>query len=172
MTIQPGSNLAVDFMSTKDRWSVVAMGSVMTTFSVLLAIFGGLAGLIAGLLGAVFFGLIWLPYIVFRAVRPGHALVVRADGFAINGAALDPGFISWNELESIETTSHVPFSSVAVKLRDPAAFLRRHRPVGQALLRLNGKARLSAVRIAGVNLPMPVSDRAQIIETRRHGVSG
>jgi len=50
--------------------------------------------------------------------------------------------------------------------------LRRHRPVRRALLRLNGKARLSAVRIAGASLPLPVSDLAEIMEARRNGVSG
>ena len=109
---------------------------------------------------------------MFRAVRPGHALVVGADGFTVNDHALDLGFISWNEVEGIETTSRGPFSWVVVKLRDPAGFLRRHRPVRRALLRLNGKARLSAVRIAGANLPLPVSDLAEIMEARRNGVSG
>ena len=171
MTIQSGGDFVVDFMSTTDRWSVVAMGVAMTTVSVLLAIFGGMVGLIVGLLGVVFFGLICLPYIVFRAVRPGHALVVGADGFTVNDHALDLGFISWNEVEGIETTSRGPFSWVVVKLRDPAGFLRRHRPVRRALLRLNGKARLSAVRIAGASLPLPVSDLAEIMEARRNGVS-
>jgi len=44
MTIRSGGDFVVDFMPAKDRWSVVAMGVVMTTVSVLLAIFGGMVG--------------------------------------------------------------------------------------------------------------------------------
>jgi hypothetical protein len=172
MTIQPDGDFVFDFMSTKDRWYSVAIGVGMTTVSVLLVILGGVVSLIIGLIGVVFFGLMCLPYIVFRAIRPGHRLVVGADGFTVNDHALDLGFISWHEVEGIETTSRGPFSWVVVKLRDPAAFLRRHSPVRRALLRLNGKARLSAVRIAGVNLPVPVSDLAEIMKTRRNNVTG
>jgi len=110
--------------------------------------------------------------VVFRAVRPGHALVVSADGFTVNDYALDLGFVSWDEVGSIETTNRGPFLWIIVKLRDREAFLRRHRPLRRALLRLRGKSALATVRISGVKLPLPVSEVAQLMEARWHGQGG
>lgn len=172
MNLWPDGDFVVDIMSARDRWFIVAVTAGMTGVCVLLVIWGGVVGLIGGLPGAVFFGVICLPYIVVRALRPRPSLIVSADGLTSNGHALDMGFISWDEVESIGTTSRGAFSSIVVTLRDPDAFLRRHRPVRRVLLQLNGKARLATVRIPGVNLPLPVTDVAEIMEARRRAKNG
>jgi hypothetical protein len=172
VTLPPDSDFVADIMPAKDRWFMVTVAAGMTGVCVLLIIWGGVVGLIGGLPGAVFFGVICLPFITRRALHPLPALVVSADGFTVNAHALDMGFISWDEVESIGTTSLGAFSRVVVKLRDPDAFLRRHRPVRRVLLELNGKAKLATVRIPGANLPLPVSDVAEIMEAKRRGKHG
>ena len=73
-------------------------------------------------------------------------------------------------MQSIETSSIDAFSSVVVRLRDPVAFVRRHRAVRRALLRLNSGLRRGYVRISGVRLPPPVSEVAAIMEAKRSGL--
>lgn len=144
----------------------------MTMVGIALIIWAGLPGLVVGLLAVVFFGAICLPYIVFRAARPASPLIVGTDGFTVNQDALDVGFIRWEEVQSIETSSLGAFSWVVVTLRDPASFLGRHRPARRALLRLNSGLRRGYVRISGVRLPLPVSDVAAIMRTKRNGLPG
>ena len=146
------------------------MTAGLTAVCIALVIWGGLVGLVGGLPGVVFFGAICLPYIVFRAVRPPSPLIVSTHGFTVNEYALDAGFISWEEVQSIETGSAGAFSWVVVRLRDPAAFVRRHRPVRRALLRLNSGLRRGYVRISGVRLPLPVSEVVAIMEAKRSGL--
>jgi hypothetical protein len=167
MPLQPDGDFVVDSRTVGDWRPRVAGGVVMTAGSILLAIWGGLSGLIVGLTGTVFFGLICLPLIVARAVRSGHDLVVGADGFTVDREILDIGFVSWDEVESIGTTSLGTVSLVLVRLRDPAAFLRRHRPLPRVLLRLFGMSRLRTIHISSLDLPMPVSEMAQLMEARR-----
>lgn len=156
----------------KGRWSLVAGCAGMTVACVALVIWGGLAGLLGGLLGVMFFGVICLPYIVFRAVRPAPVLTVGSDGFTVRQYAVNVGFVSWDEVQGIETGSRGAFSWIMVTLRDPAAFLQRHRPVRRALLRLNVGLKQGQVRIAVVHLSLAVGDVVQIMEARRNRVSG
>ena len=151
---------------------MVAIGAGMTAVSVALVIWGGIAGLLGGLPGAVFFGAICLPYIVFRAVHPAPVLTVGSDGFTVRQYAVDVGFVAWDEVQGIETGSRGAFSWIMVTLRDPAAFLQRQRPVRRGLLRLNAGLKQGHVRIAGVRLSLPVGDVFQIMEARRNRVSG
>jgi hypothetical protein len=170
VTEEPGGDFVVGPMNTRDRWIVVALAVGMTAACAALVIWGGLIGLIGGLPGLVFFGLVCLPIILLRAVRPQPELVVSADGLTVNQSATDLGFISWDEVESIGTTSHGAFSWVTVQLRDPDAFLRRHSAVRRVLLRMRGTGR-STVRISGVILPRPVSEVAALMEAKRRGHS-
>jgi hypothetical protein len=170
VTEEPGGNFIVGPLNAKDRWSVVAITVGLTAACAALVIWGGLLGLIGGLPGLVFFGLLCLPVILFRAVHPEPELVVSADGFTVNQSATDMGFISWDEVESIGTSSLGGHSWVTVQLRDPDAFLRRHSAVRRVLMRLRGTGR-STVRISGVILPRPVSEVAAIMEAKRRGNS-
>ena len=167
---QLGDDFVVDAGNAKSRWAVLAMCAGMTTVCVALVIWGGLVGLVGGLPGVVFFGAICLPYIVFRAVRPASPLIVSTDGFTVKQYAVDAGFIGWEEVQSIETSSVGAFSWVVVRLHDPVAFVRRHRLVRRVLLRLNSGLRRGYVRISGVRLPLPVSEVAAIMEAKRSGL--
>jgi hypothetical protein len=170
VTAQLGGDFVVDADNAKSRWAVAALVAGMTAVCIALVIWGGLVGLVGGLPGVVFFGAICLPYIVFRAVRPVSPLVVSTDGFTVHEYALDAGFIRWEEVQSIETSPVGAISSVVVRLRDPVAFVRRHRPVRRALLRLNSRLRRGYVRISGVRMPLPVSEVAAIMEAKRSGL--
>jgi hypothetical protein len=169
VTAQLGADFVVDADNAKSRWAVAAGAAGMTAVCVALVIWGGLLGLVGGLPGVVFFGAICLPYIVFLAVRPVPPLIVSADGFTVRQYALDAGFISWQEVQSIETSSVGAFSQVVVRLRDPVASVRRHRPVRRALLWLNSGLRRGYVRISGVRLPLPASEVAAIMEAKHSG---
>jgi hypothetical protein len=168
MTDVPGGDFVVGPPNAKNRWSVTAMAVGMTAVCVVLVIWGRLVGLIVGSVGIVFFGLLGLPVILLRAVHPQPVLVVGADGFTVNQDATDLGFISWDEVASIGTTSQGSLSWVTVQLRDPDAFLRRHSPVRRMLPRLRGTGRRT-VRISGVILPRPASEVAAIMEAMRSG---
>jgi hypothetical protein len=170
VTAELGGDFVVHDDDAKSRWAVAAVAAGFTAGGVALIIWAGLLGLVVGLLVVVFFGALCLPYIVFRAVRPASPLIVGTDGFTVNEHALDAGFIRWDEVQSIETSSVGAFSWVVVTLRDPAAFVRRHRPVRRTLLRLNSGLRRGYIRISGVLLPLPVSDVAAIMEAKRNGL--
>jgi hypothetical protein len=170
VTQEPGGDLIVGPPKARDRWTVVAIGVGLTAVCAALVIWGGLIGLIGGLPGLVFFGALGLPVVTLRALRPAPELVVSADGFTLNQSATDMGFISWDEVESIGTTSLGGHSWVTVKLRDPDAFLRRQSAVRRVLLRMRGTGR-STVRIPGVILPQPVSEVAAMMEAKRRGSS-
>jgi hypothetical protein len=166
MTSGPGGDLIAGPLDAKNRWFVVAAAVGLTAVCVALVIWGGLIGLVGGLPGLLFFGALGLPVITYRAVHPAPELIVSTDGLTVNQHAVDMGFISWDEVESIGTTSLGGYSWVTVKLSDPDAFLRRQPAVRRVLLRLRGTGR-SAVRIPGVILPRPVSDVAAIMEAKR-----
>jgi hypothetical protein len=100
-----GGDFVVDADNAKSRWAVAAVAAGLTAVCIALVIWGGLVGLVGGLPGVVFFGAICLPYIVFRSVRPVSPLIVSTDGFTVHEYALDAGFISWEEVQSIETSS-------------------------------------------------------------------
>ena len=172
VTAELGGDFAVDADDSKSTWAVAAVAAGFTAGGVAMIIWAGLIGLVVGLLTVVFFGVICLPYIVFRAVRPPSPLIVSTDGFTVNEHALDAGFIRWDEVQSIETSSLGAFSWIIVTLRDPAAFVRRHRSGRRALLRLNSGLRRGYVRISGVRLPLPVTEVAAIMETKRNGLPG
>jgi hypothetical protein len=110
VTAQLGDDFVVDADNAKSRWAVLAMCAGMTAACIALVIWGGLVGLVGGLPGVVFFGAICLPYILFQALRPAPPLIVSTDGFTVNDYALDAGFISWEEVQSIETSSVGAFS--------------------------------------------------------------
>jgi hypothetical protein len=170
VTAQLGGDFVVDADNAKERWAIAAAAVGLTAVCLALVIWGGLVGLVGGLPGVVFFGAVCLPYIMFRAIRPAPSLIVSTDGFTVSDYALDAGFISWQEVQSIETSSVGAFSWIVVKLWDPAAFVRRHRSVRRALLRLNSGLRRGYVRISGVRLPLPVSEVAAIMEAKRGGL--
>jgi hypothetical protein len=172
MPLQSDGDFVVDSPASRDWRLGIAGGAVMTAVSILLAIWGGGPGLIIGLAGTVFFGLICLPLSLVRAARPRHDLVVTADGFTVDRGIADIGFVSWNEVQSIGTTSLGPVSFVLVRLRDPAAFVRRHGLVSRIPLRLLGQSRLRIVQISSQDLPMPVSEMARMMEARRTARSG
>jgi hypothetical protein len=70
VTEEPGGDFIVGPLNARNRWSVVAMAVGLTAVCAALVIWGGLIGLIVGLPGLVFFGLLCLPVILFRAVHP------------------------------------------------------------------------------------------------------
>ncbi len=172
MSFQPNGDLVVEFMNAKDRWFIAGACAAMTIVCLLLALFGGTVGLVVGIVGLIFFGVICLPYVVARAIRPGHALEVRADGFVANNFALDVGFVAWNEVASIDVETRGSLSSVVVRLVDPVALLRDRRPARRALLRLNHGAKRGIVRIPTTAFPVGAAALAEIMESRRGGVSG
>jgi hypothetical protein len=91
VTEEPGGDFIVGPLNAKNRWSVVAMTVGLTAACAALVIWGGLLGLIGGLPGLVFFGLLCLPVILLRAVHPEPELVVSADGLTVNQSATDMG---------------------------------------------------------------------------------
>jgi hypothetical protein len=172
MTTDSSGDIVVEAEGAPGGWSVVAMCAGMSVACVALVIWGGVLGLAAGIPGVVFFGVICLPYIVFRAVHPVPMLTIGSDGFTVRQYAVDVGFVAWEEVQGIETDSRQAFSWIVVTLRDPAAFLQRHRLLRRALLRMNTGLKRGRVRIAGVSLSLPVGDVVQIMEARRSRAFG
>lgn len=172
MTTGISGDFVVEAKDPRSRWELAAICAGLTAVCVALVIWGGLVGLVCGLPGAVFFGAICLPYIVLRAIHPVPVLTIGPDGFTVRQYATDAGFVSWDEVHSIETGSRGAFSWIIVTLRDPMAFLKRHGRSRRALLRVNSDLRRGRVRIAGVQLSQPVGDVVQIMEARRNAVPG
>jgi hypothetical protein len=165
------ADFVADRATGRDRWSIVAVGIGMTGVSIGLIIWGGPVGLVAGILGTVFFGGLGLPFVMFWAVHPVPPLLVGASGFVLQRTASDPGLVAWGEVDSIGTTVVRGFSRVVIRLRDPAAFLSRRRPVRRALLLINGVARLGNLRIplGGMLMagqPVQASELAAIMQAR------
>lgn len=81
VTAELGGDFAVDADDSKSTWAVAAVAAGFTAGGVAMIIWAGLIGLVVGLLTVVFFGVICLPYIVFRAVRlrPSHDRRHRKD---------------------------------------------------------------------------------------------
>jgi len=172
MTTDSPGDIVVEAEDAQGGWSLVAVCAGMSVASVALLIWGGLVGLVAGLPGVVFFGVICLPYIVFRALHPVPVLSIGSDGFTVRQYAVDVGFVAWDEVQGIETDSLGAFSWIMVTLRDPAAFLQRHRLRRRALLKLNAGLKQGHVRISGAGLSLPVDDLVQIMEARRNRALG
>src|SRR5580693_5920024 len=121
MTTDSPGDIVVEDEDAQGGWSLVAVCAGMSVASVALVIWGGLVGLVAGLPGVVFFGVICLPYIVFRAMHPVPVLSIGSDGFTVRQYAVDVGFVAWDGVQGIETDSLGAFSWIMVTLRDPAA---------------------------------------------------
>jgi FtsP/CotA-like multicopper oxidase with cupredoxin domain len=158
--------------NAKERWAVVAAGAGMTAVCIALMIWAGPVGFGIGIVGTVFFGMLCLPYIVFRALRPAPHLVIRADGLTLNRNAVDHGFIAWSEVADVAVGSLGAYSWVEVTLRDPDAFLRQHKVFRRALLRFNGSRTVGTVRIFGPHLPVSVADAAAMMQARLAASSG
>ena len=157
----------------RKRLTLLAAGVAMTAASAWLALLGpyGVFGAVVGGIGLAFFGTA-LGYMVIRTAIGQPVLRVDSTGFTDQASALAVGFVSWRDVAAVTVQSAMGQPFVAVKLRDPDAYLRRQPGWKRVLLRINRRFWAADVYIPGTVLPMSPGHLAEMMDARRRQSGG
>ena len=112
---------------------------------------GSAVGFVAGLVGAVTFGVFGILW-AWLGFRPGPGLRIDDDGFDDRSSAVAVGRVPWADVTGIGSWGAFGSSSVVVAVRDPEEYVSRApwyaRPAARAIIRLVG----SSVTVASTGL--------------------
>lgn len=109
--------------------------------------------------------LLGLAYLGYKAVRPGIAIVLDAEGLVHNASLIKPGRVRWSEIASAEVCEYGQIPYLRICLRDPKAFLRRQPAWKRALLRPL-RSGSSPVEIPETLLPISVEELREMLVQR------
>ena len=126
---------------------------------------------IVAVVGWAFFGLGSL-FLVKKIIKRTPSLIVNYSGIFDNSSAYGAYFLRWDEIESIGIESMKVRSSrhqirlIAIRLKDPEAFLAQQSAFKAFLLRWNIKLVGTPVTISTNTLPMKLEELLAVIRAK------